>query len=423
MAFFNASDYFIWLSEICGAGSSLPKRIYQCFDGDMKSAYEAELDEYIARGIGKDEAKVLLDKDFTRANSIVDYCAENRVGVLCFCSEYYPKRLFDIENPPPVLYCKGRIERLKESAAITAIGSRKCTEAAYESGYSFSYKLASAGVNIVTGLAQGIDTACTLGALDAGGFSVGVLGSGINILYPFENRSVFSRMFKSGLVITEFSPFTEPKGINFPIRNRIMAALGDGVLVVEARKGSGALITAKYAKDAGKRIFVMPGSVNDPKCRRSNELIREGPLPVIEVSDILSHLEYSYPDTVSVRRSGRLRLKERDGYLSRRKRRQMDFEKHLKKTGEPEKDADLCDMKDEVLPEKQALPKEKVDLSILSPCEKAIYEYIKKGKTTADIIGRELQIDQSEVSIALTMLEIYELIISLPGGTYEAVSE
>lgn len=426
MAFYNACDYFIWLSELCGAGSSLPKRIYEAFDGDMKSAYEADLSEYIAKGLKEEEAKVLLDKDFTRANSIVDYCAENRVGVLTFGSEYYPKRLYDIENPPPVLYYKGRIEKLSESAAITAIGSRKCTEAAYESGYSFSYKLASAGVNIVTGIAEGIDTASTLGALDAGGFSVGVLGSGINILYPFENHSLFTRMFKSGLIITEFSPFTEPKGVNFPIRNRIMAALCDGVLVVEARQGSGALITAKYAKDMGKGIFVMPGNINDPKSRGSNELIRDGAIPVIEVSDILSHLEYSYPDTVSVRRSRRLRLEERDKYISRRKRRKEQLLEKMRKSKEEFAVSKSGEDKTKALAEKENLEKEQpfsADLSNLSPCEKAVYEFISKEKTTADIIGRELKLEQSEVLSALTMLEINELIISLPGGAYEAVTK
>lgn len=417
MAFYGGSDYFIWLSEICGAGSSLPKRVYEAFDGDIKRAYEAQKEEYISLGIKDEEAQVLLDKDFTRANSIIDFCSENRVGVLCFGSENYPSRLYSIENPPPVLYYKGRIERLCDGAAITAIGSRKCSEAAYEAGYSISYKLASSGVCIIAGMAEGIDTACTLGALDGGGFPVGVLGSGINILYPFENRPLFARMFKTGLIITEFSPFTEPKGVNFPIRNRIMAALCDGVLVVEARHASGALITADLAKQMGKRIFAMPGNITDPKTRGSNELIRDGATPVIEVSDILCELEFSYPKTVSVRRSVRERLEERGGYISRRRRRKEALLSKMKESKEAFR---------EEIPKKETFPdtdekKEPKDLSVLSPVEKEIYEFISKGTTTADIIGRELSKEQSEVLFALTMLEIYELITSLPGGAYEVI--
>ncbi len=432
MAHYSGSDYFIWLSEICGAGSSLPKRVYEAFDGDVKRAYEADMEEYNSHGIVGEEADILLDKDFTRANSIVDYCAENRVGILCFGAEYYPKRLYDIEDPPPVLYYCGRVERLAETATVTAIGSRRCTEAAYEAGYSISFKLASAGVSLVTGMAEGIDTACTLGALDGGGFCVGVLGSGINILYPFENHSLFTRMFKAGLIITEFSPYTEPKGVNFPIRNRIMAALCDGVLVVEARSGSGALITADLAKAMGKRIFAMPGNVTDSHSRGSNELIRDGATPVIEVSDILCELEYSYPEAVSVRRSKRERLAERDSYISRSKRRKearlrrMEESKaeytepHRKRRGEKESEEAIENPNAKVSTEGACV---ETDLSMLSEAETAVYNEILRGALTADAIGRSLEMKQDEVLAALTMLEIYGVITSLPGGAYEAVTQ
>lgn len=427
----SGTDYFIWLSEICGAGSSLPKRVFEAFDGDVRKAYEADEEEYISHGICGEEAKVLLDKDFTRANSIVDYCSENFVGILCFGNEYYPKRLYDIDSPPPVLYYKGRIERLTDSATVTAIGSRNCTEAGYELGYSFSYKLASAGVKIVAGIAEGIDTACTLGALDAGGFAVGVLGSGINILYPFENHSLFTRMFKAGLIITEFSPFTEPKAVNFPIRNRVMAALGDAVLVVEARHASGALITADYAKEMGKRIFVMPGNVNDPHCGGSNELIREGATPVIEVSDVLCELEYSYPATVSVRRSVKERLAERDDYISRRKRRKEALRRRMEEsTGEYTEPCrerrrhgaktiseSVADLNTPEITQQETYP---TDFENFSPTEKQIYNMLLSEAESADSISRALGISPGDVLISLTMLEVSGAIESVPGGLYIA---
>jgi predicted Rossmann fold nucleotide-binding protein DprA/Smf involved in DNA uptake len=188
-------------------------------------------------------------------------------------------------------------------------------------------------------------------------------------------------------------------------------------LVVEARHASGALITADLAKQMGKRIFAMPGNITDPKTRGSNELIRDGATPVIEVSDILCELEFSYPKTVSVRRSVRERLEERGGYISRRRRRKEALLSKMKESKEAFR---------EEIPKKETFPdtdekKEPKDLSVLSPVEKEIYEFISKGTTTADIIGRELSKEQSEVLFALTMLEIYELITSLPGGAYEVI--
>ena len=120
------SEYFVWLSELCGAGSSLPKRLYSAFGGNLRDAYVADCEKYISLGFSQREAELLCDKDFSRANTVIDYCAQNRVGILTFGSEYYPSRLFAIENPPPVLYYKGRIERLCDGACVTAIGSRKC---------------------------------------------------------------------------------------------------------------------------------------------------------------------------------------------------------------------------------------------------------------------------------------------------------
>lgn len=408
------TEYFIWLSEICGAGSPLSKKVYNTLDGNLFKAYSADADELVSLGFEKEEAELLCDKNFERTNMIIDYCAENMVGILTYDSEYYPSRLFDIDSPPPVLYYKGRIEKLSERAYVTAVGSRKCTQDAYDAGYAVCYKLASAGVSIVTGLADGIDTACTTGTLDAGGFAVGVLGSGINILYPFDNSSLFSRVFRTGLVLTEFSPFTEPLAVNFPIRNRIMAALGNSVLVVEARTNSGALITAELAAQMGRKIYVLPGLVTNPLCRGSNALIKQGAIPVVDAYDIISDLEFSYPTEVSVgSKAPERKLSKRDSYLSRRMRRKAkSLERHAGKAVSENIVSDPCE-------DIKAKSKEK-DLSILSDTEKTVYLALCEENATADMLGIKTSISQEELLAALTMLEIYGLAASLPGGMYEA---
>lgn len=414
--------YYVWLSELCGAGSKLPKAVYEVFGGNLRHAYEADLDEYISMGFSEDEAELLNDKDFSFANRTVDYCIDNRVGILHFGSEYYPQKLYETENPPPVLYYKGRIDRLSDGAYITAVGSRVCSEDAYEAGYSFCYRLACSGISVISGAADGIDTACTCGALDAGGFAVAVLGSGINILYPFDNSALFSRLFKTGLVITEFSPFTEPRGANFPIRNRIMAALGDAALVVEAREQSGSLITAQFARDMGKRIYVVPGSVANPLCAGSNELIRSGATAVTDASDIISEFEFSYPDAVSL---PRFRSSRNDGNMPLRKHRRL-LPRRAKAKSVSKKTDDfrenLCD--ETVQPElKPARNLTAEELASLSDTEKAIYLELKNAETplSSDDLGKKLGLLQEEILASLTMLEIYGFIQSLAGGLYASV--
>ncbi|MBR5528324.1 MAG: DNA-processing protein DprA [Clostridia bacterium] len=415
----SATEYFIWLSEIAGAGTTLSKRIFEAFSGDMRAAYEATENEYLSKGFTNEESVLLSDKDFTRANMILDYCAENKVGLLPMGSEYYPSRLYDIPNPPAVLYYKGRIEKLCGGAIITAVGSRQCSEPAYTAGYELCHKLACCGVSLVSGLAEGIDTACISGALDGNGFVIGVLGSGINILYPFNNNDLFSRIFRTGLVITEFSPFTEPLRVNFPIRNRIMAALGDAVLVVEAAKNSGALITAEQAAGMGRRIFAVPGSITDAHCYGSNALIKNGASAVTCAEDVIDELSFAYPATVGV--SAEKKLSRLDKYLSRRKRREE------RRHGiQKEKSSENGTLKKQVLPAEpenaeENAPSPMPDISALSETESRIYLFLREGKATADIICAKLSLEQNKVLAELTMLEIYGLIESLPGGVYSAL--
>lgn len=408
------AGYYIWLAEISGAGSDLSKRVFEAFDGDMQSAYEADAEAYTSLGFTVEEAQLLSDKDFTRTNMILDYCAENKVGLLLMGSEYYPEKLYGICDPPPVLYYKGRIEKLRNSAAVTAIGSRKCSESAHDAAYTLCYKLACNGVSLVSGIAEGIDSACIRGTLDGGGFAIGVMGSGINMLYPYENSALYMRMFRSGLVITEFSPFTEPLSVNFPIRNRIMAALGDAVLVVEARENSGALITADLASGFGKRIFAVPGSTTNPLCRGSNELLKRGATPVTEADDIINEFRYAYPTLVSVASDRKARL-TRSGYVSKRKRRRS------LKTEDPTPPAPQEMQQETFDTEPEMPPAAEPDLSMLSETEKQIYHFLKEANATADAVGAKLELAQNKVLASLTMLEIYGLVQSLPGGMYKAV--
>lgn len=202
--------------------------------------------------------------------------------------EIYPSKLKEIKNAPKELYLRGNLELL-ESNSIAIVGSRECTSYGFYNAYEFAKELSKTGICVISGLAQGIDTAAHLGAMHQKGKTIAVLGTGLNKIYPKENEILAESIIKNGgLIISEYGLNQERKSENFPKRNRIMSGLSDGILVVEARKKSGTLITARYAKEQGKKVFSLPGNVDVINSSGTNELIKNGAILVTEVKDILN---------------------------------------------------------------------------------------------------------------------------------------
>ncbi len=169
------------------------------------------------------------------------------------------------------------------------MGSRECTSYGFYKAYEFAKELSKKGICVISGLAQGIDTAAHLGAMHQKGKTIAVLGTGLNKIYPKENEILAESIIKNGgLIISEYGLYQERKSENFPKRNRIMSGLSDGILVIEARKKSGTLITARYAKEQGRKVFSLPGNVDIINSRGTNELIKNGATLVTEVKDILN---------------------------------------------------------------------------------------------------------------------------------------
>jgi DNA processing protein len=208
--------------------------------------------------------------------------------LVTFTSCDYPKSLFEIPDPPPFLYVKGELRSSELSIAV--VGSRRATSYGIITTGNLSGALASHGVCVVSGMARGVDTAAHKGALQAGGRSIGVLGCGIDTIYPPENRKLFEEMAQKGCLVSEFPLGTMPLAENFPRRNRIISGLSRGVLVVEAAVKSGSLITAQYALEHGRDVFAVPGNVSFATSRGCNGLIKQGAKLVDCVEDILEEL-------------------------------------------------------------------------------------------------------------------------------------
>jgi DNA processing protein len=202
----------------------------------------------------------------------------------------YPEALRVLPQPPPVLHVQGRIELLSRPG-IAVIGTRAHSTYGRDATVSFVVGLVRAGYTIVSGLARGIDGIAHRTALDVGGDTVGVLGTGLDVPYPAEHEELIRAMAERGCLVSEFPPGTPPRKYHFPQRNRIIAGLSRGVLVVEAPVRSGAMITARYALEEGKEVFAVPGPIHNPTSQGTNLLIQDGAALVTSVADVLRALE------------------------------------------------------------------------------------------------------------------------------------
>ncbi|MGB9813208.1 MAG: DNA-processing protein DprA [Thermovenabulum sp.] len=219
----------------------------------------------------------------------------NKIGaeIITIEDEGYPDLLKEIYDPPTVIYVKGKKDLLKQKG-IAIVGTRKPTEYGKKVAEELARELAENNLSIVSGLAKGIDAFAHKGALKADGNTIAVLGTGIDIIYPFENKKLFEEISEKGVIITTFPIGTKPLPYNFPARNRVISGLSLGVIVVEAGEKSGALITADFALEQGREVFAVPGLIHSPMSKGPHKLIKQGAKLTESAADILSELNIDY---------------------------------------------------------------------------------------------------------------------------------
>lgn len=238
-------------------------------------------------------AYLLAHKSQSYISEYINKLEEKGVKTVCRGMSDYPEALENIQNPPPVLYYKGDFSIAFSDCAIGIVGSRRCTYYGKNTAARFARELAGQGLPIISGLARGIDTQAHKGALEAMGKTIAVLGCGLDVIYPPENKRLYDEIADRGLIISEFSLGTPPLPSNFPRRNRIISALSRVLLVVEAAIKSGALITANCAIDQGRDVFFVPGNIDSPASVGTNMMIKEGLPSALGPEDILEHLGIS----------------------------------------------------------------------------------------------------------------------------------
>jgi len=293
--------YWLWLSTLHGIGPVTARKLIDYF-GSPKSVYFARDKHYAEAGIcEKAELEALENKNLDRAARIWRDCDELDIRILTMHDADYPQRLANIYDPPIVLYIKGRLPAIDDEVVIAMVGTREATPYGLRVAERLAFEVAKGGGIIVSGLAEGIDTMAVLGALRAGGRPLAVLGTGLDVYYPQKNRLLQEDVAQAGALISEYPPGTQPVRTNFPARNRIISGLSLGVTIVEAPKKSGALITAARALEQGRDLFVVPGNIDSPACKGSNELLKDNcALAVTSGYDILREYEAAYPQKLKL---------------------------------------------------------------------------------------------------------------------------
>ncbi len=256
----------------------------------------------------KNKLDQLACPNYERAEKILRQCKRNDILVLPFSHPNFPPQLREIRGVPLVLYLWGNPDLLTDKLLIGMVGTRSPTGEGLALGHRMACRLAQSGAVVVSGMAMGIDSACHAGALSAGGKTVGVLGCGLLADYPKDNRGLRMETRDRGAILSEYPPDTYPDGRLFPPRNRLISGLSAGVVVVEASPKSGAAITARYAQEQGKDLFVLPWSLMNPAGQYCVQILQEGAVPVAKPEDILSVYDYSLAEREPVNEQLRLEV-------------------------------------------------------------------------------------------------------------------
>lgn len=287
---FSERQCLYWLTSVPGIGAVKAARVYENL-GSFEAAYNIEGMKLYQSGLLRQKETEAFNgakRHFDLRCQELKRMEEEGIRYVTILDEDYPKRLLKIHGYPMGLFVKGELP-LDDHPAAAIIGARDCTNYGRQVAGYMAAQLAGAGVQIISGLANGIDGAGHAGAMKAGGRTFGVLGCGIRICYPRENFGLYERMSRHGGILSEWLPNESPKPQNFPVRNRIISGLSDAILVIEARQRSGSLITAGLGLDQGKEVFALPGRIWDPLSEGCNRLIQEGAGVLLTPQDVIEY--------------------------------------------------------------------------------------------------------------------------------------
>ena len=414
--------FWIWLNRACTPGSGTFDLLLRAFTSPYE-IYEADEDSLreILKRYDKDLTR-LLDKDTEAAERILNYCNMAGVTLIPYDDPRYPTALRSIPAPPVLLYCRGTLPQMNGRLSVAVVGTRNMSEYGKRMAFEISRDLARAGAIVVSGLALGIDGVANAAAVNGGGETVAVLGSGIDIIYPSAHAKLAEFVSRHGAVITEFPPGTRPEGRNFPVRNRIISGLAQATAVIEGDLRSGSLITARKARQQDRIVYAMPGRVDEKGSEGPCMLVRDGARLLTSADDILTDFEKIYSDKINI-----FRLLERSPYLVDKVLRSMRV--YAKSDKKPKKEADAPKIHASVTAEASRetapapVPTSEEEeariaalLSEIGGRAEEIYRLLPyEGGITCDDIA-EAGIPISDIMVLTAQMEMHKLLEVLPGG-------
>ena len=389
--------YWLWLTTRKGLSGQNMSAVLRHF-GSPERAYFSQTEEYrLVGGLSQGALESLGDKSMAEADRILGDCDQLGVQILTMQDAQYPARLAAIHQPPPVLYWKGKPIAFDEEVAIAIVGTRSSTPYGERTATQLAMDLTRRGALVVSGIAQGIDTAAVRGALQAGGRVVSVLAGGVDVIYPRENRFLFEDVMAAGALLSENPPGTEPRGGLFPIRNRIISGLSVGVVAVESPRQGGTLHTVSHALEQDREVFAVPGPWDAPASEGPNLLIQEGAAKLIlSAEDVLCEFADRFP----------ARLKRREALDAEAAKQRLEGaqvrEESMEKTphNRPE-------MKKEVdIPSDVAYIDWKECKEKLTDDQQSVMLALQTGRGSADELVERTQLPARRVLSALTILQV-----------------
>ncbi len=356
--------YWVGFNLVKGIGAIRLKQILD-FYGSLDVAWDSPASGLLAAGlpqkVTENFAQVKKQVDLGR---VMENISSQNIRVMTWEDSDYPRRLKEINQAPPLLYIKGAIN-VEDDWAVAVVGTRRVTPYGRQVAVEIARFLAQNGVTVVSGLARGVDAIAHQTALQNNGRTIAVLGSGVDVIYPPEHRRLAAEIAQQGALVSDYPVGTQPDGVNFPPRNRIISGLSLATVVVEAGEKSGALITAEFAVEQGRDVFAVPGSILTPQSEGTNRLIEQGARPLLKMSEILESLKL------------------------------------------------------EQIPEKQAARKS----NPLNPTEKNLLDHLSQEPVHMDELCTLTGLSIQDVSATLTMMELKGLVSQVGGMNYVAMRE
>lgn len=419
--------YWIWLTTLPGLTLKGQLRLIAHF-GDPEAVFLSDSEALRqVPDLTCRELESLKRRDLRRADGVLEDCQRHQIGILTIQDAAYPQRLKAIAVPPLVLYYRGKLLPFDQLPAIAVVGSRKASAYGLTVAKRMGYQLGICGGTVISGAARGADTLALEGALSAGGPVAAVLGNGLDIVYPSEARRLYADIMAHGCLMSEFVPGTPPYGHNFPRRNRILSGLSLGIVVVEAPKQSGSLITAEHALEQGRDVYAVPGNVGLESCEGSNQLLQEGAGLVTCGWDVLQNYQARFPTLLNRREGGKkLTLAPRDTVQPEEEPLQVASPVQLP---EPEKPV----QNEEEIGKEPSNPEKRIDNSqkrnyidlqqvkhSLSEDELVLVDRMGDSRMHVDEIIDKSGIPAARVLSSLTLLEVKTYVTRYPGNLFES---